>query len=262
MRLGCRTAGESVDPLEQTFYQPGSPLVLELHGAVFPENDAYGHMNAFFAHEKLRTETVSVQGEEIYTLGANETFLYLLCHSLKHFLHGGCGIRAVCDLLLFAEKHEKELDKLYLRRCCEKLSALEFLTALFEIGEKYLGFEKTESLALLRVHPAPDETALLEDILAGGVHGAAEKNRLHSANMTLHAAAVQNAGKRERFSVLRAAFPSAKALHCAPHSLPAAWGRRLIRYGKENIQNRMSLRKSVEIGKRRVALLKTYHLIK
>ena len=70
-------------------------------------------MNAFFAHEKLRTETVSVQGEEIYTFGANETFLYLLCHSLKHFLHGGCGIRAVCDLLLFAEKHEKELDKLY-----------------------------------------------------------------------------------------------------------------------------------------------------
>ena len=112
LRLGCRTAGESVDPLEQTFYLPGSPLVLELHGAAFPENDAYGHMNAFFAHEKLRTETVSVQGEEIYTLGANETFLYLLCHSLKHFLHGGCGIRAVCDLLLFAEKHEQELDKL------------------------------------------------------------------------------------------------------------------------------------------------------
>lgn len=262
LQLGCRTAGESVDPLEQTFYLPGSPLVLELHGAAFPENDAYGHMKAFFAHEKLRTETVFVQGEEIYTLGANETFLYLLCHSLKHFLHGGCGIRAVCDLLLFAEKHEKELDKLYLRRCCEKLSALEFLTALFEIGEKYLGFEKTESLALLRVHPAPDETALLEDILAGGVHGAAEKSRLHSANMTLHAAAVQNAEKCERFSVLRAAFPSAKALHCAPHSLPAAWGRRLIRYGKENIQNRTSLRKSVEIGKRRVALLKTYHLIK
>ena len=76
------------------------------------------------------------------------------------------------------------------------------------------------------------------------------------------AAAVQNAGKRERFPVLRAAFPSAKALHCAPHSLPAAWGRRLIRYGKESIQNRTSLRKSVEIGKRRVALLKTYHLIK
>ncbi|WP_418545799.1 ATPase, T2SS/T4P/T4SS family [Hominenteromicrobium sp.] len=120
LRLGCRTAGESVDPLEQTFYLPGSPLVLELHGAAFPENDAYGHMNAFFAHEKLRTETVFVQGEEIYTFGANETFLYLLCHSLKHFLHGGCGIRAVCDLLLFAEKHEKELDKLYLRRCCEK----------------------------------------------------------------------------------------------------------------------------------------------
>jgi len=229
LRLGCRTAGESVNPLEQTFYLPGSPLVLELHGAAFPENNAYGHMNAFFAHEKLR---------------------------------GGCGIRAVCDLLLFAEKHEKELDKLYLRRCCEKLSALEFLTALFEIGEKYLGFEKTESLALLRVHPAPDETALLEDILAGGVHGAAEKSRLHGANMTLHAAAVQHTGKRERFSVLRAAFPSAKALHCAPHSLPAAWGRRLIRYGKESLQNRTSLRKSVEIGKRRVALLKTYHLIK
>lgn len=166
LRLGCRTAGESVDPLEQTFYLPDSPLVLELHGAAFPENDAYGHMNTFFAHEKLRTETVFVQGEEIYTLGANETFLYLLCHSLKHFLHGGCGIRAVCDLLLFAEKHEKELDELHLRRCCEKLSALEFLTALFEIGEKYLGFEKTESLALLRVHPAPDETTLLEDDLA------------------------------------------------------------------------------------------------
>lgn len=262
LQLGCRLVGESADPLEQTFYLPGSPLILELHGEAFPENDAYGHMNAFFAPEKLRTKTVSVQGEEIYTLGANETFLYLLCHSLKHFLHGGCGIRAVCDLLLFAEKHEKELDALYLRRCCEKLSALEFLTALFQIGEKYLGFEKSESLALLCVHPAPDETALLEDILASGVHGAAEKSRLHSANMTLHAAAAQNTGKRERFSVLRAAFPSAKALHCAPHSLLTAWGKRLVRYGKESFQNRTSLRKSVEIGRRRVALLKAYHLIK
>ena len=35
LRLGCRTAGESVDPLEQTFYLPGSPLVLELHGNRF-----------------------------------------------------------------------------------------------------------------------------------------------------------------------------------------------------------------------------------
>lgn len=262
LHFGCRLVGESADPLEQTFYLPGSPLVLELHGAAFPENDAYGHMNAFFTPEKLHTETVFVQGEELYTLGSNEMFLYLLCHSLKHFLHGGCGIRAVCDLLLFAEKHEKALDALYLRRCCEKISALEFLTALFQIGENYLDVCCPESLALLCVHSAPDETALLEDILAGGVHGGAEKSRLHSANITLHAAAAQNAGKRERFSVLRAAFPSAKTLHCAPYSLPTAWGKRLVRYGKESFQNRTSLRKSVEIGKRRVALLKAYHLIK
>ena len=49
LRLGCRTAGESVNPLEQTFYLPGSPLVLELHGAAFPENNAYGHMTPFCA---------------------------------------------------------------------------------------------------------------------------------------------------------------------------------------------------------------------
>lgn len=34
LRLGCRTAGESVDPLEQTFYLPGSPLVLDRKSVV------------------------------------------------------------------------------------------------------------------------------------------------------------------------------------------------------------------------------------
>ena len=68
-------------------------------GAITPVS--YTHLDVYKRqHEKLRTETVAVQGEEIYTFGANETFLYLLCHSLQHFLHGGCGIRAVCDLSL------------------------------------------------------------------------------------------------------------------------------------------------------------------
>lgn len=262
LKLGCRTTGESKNTHELTFYLPGSPLVLELHGAAFPKNDAYGDMNLFFAPDKIHTRTVTVQGVEINTLGTNETFLYLLCHSLKHFLHGGCGIRSVCDLLLFAEKHAKALDALYLRRCCEKISALEFLTSLFLIGEKYLGFEKPESLALLFAHPAPNEEDLLQDILAGGVHGGAEKSRLHSANITLHAVAAQKTGKRGQFSVLHAAFLSAKELNCPSYRLPLAWGRRFVRFGRESLQNRENLRESITFGKRRTALLREYHIIK
>ena len=262
LKLGCRTAGKNKDAREQTFYLPCSPLVLELHGRAFPENDAYGDMNAFFAPEKTHTRTIIVQGETLDTFGANETFLYLLCHSLKHFLHGGCGIRAVCDLLLFTEKHENELDMFYLRRCCGKISLLEFLTALFSIGEKYLGFEKRESSALLFAHPAPTEDDLLQDILAGGVHGGAEKSRLHSANITLHAAAAQKAGKRGRFSVLHAVFPSAKALNCPPHCLPLVWGRRFARFGRESFQGREKLWESITVGRRRTALLREYHIIK
>ncbi len=83
LRLGCRTAGESVDPLEQTFYPARQSARFRTARRGVPGKRCVRAHERLFPHEKLRTETVFVQGEEIYTLGANETFLYLFVPQLK-----------------------------------------------------------------------------------------------------------------------------------------------------------------------------------
>ena len=42
---------------------------------------------------------VEVQGQSIFTLEETHHLFYLLCHSFKHFLHGGVRIRQICDMV-------------------------------------------------------------------------------------------------------------------------------------------------------------------
>ncbi len=217
-------------------------------------------MSALFEGMSGRFETVNIYGEDILTIGPTDHLLYLLCHAYKHFIHGGFGIRQVCDIGMFSDRYGDRIDWGCIRRGCDSIRLSCFSAAIFRIGKEHLGFGMPESFSDIEI----DETDLLDDILTGGIYGVNDINRAHSASITIDAAASQ---KKKRPGILSSV--------CLPYSsmagrypylkkhrwlLPAAWIQRLFRYLLHR-EKSADPSESLRIGNDRVKLMKLYGLI-
>ena len=177
-------------------HQEGN-LHIELHKQLFsPAADAYSDWNLFFHGVHERSIIQFLQGAEVPTLSHTDHLFYLICHAFKHFLHGGFGIRQVCDICLYANAFGSRIDWEQVMRHCRKIHADLFSAALFRIGEKYLTFRPEvacypEQWRVLAI----DERPMLEDLLDAGVFGGSSMSRKHSSNMTLHAVSARKQGK-------------------------------------------------------------------
>lgn len=114
-----------------------------------------------------------------------------------------------------------------------------------------------------------DEMDMLLDILSGGVYGAVEQNRLHSATITINEISAQKNGKKTKtnFSAFTSAFLPLKSmrekypyLKKLPWLLPAAWTQRIFGYLFLG-ESRVSPSESIRIGNQRIALLREYGII-
>lgn len=256
---------------EVPYGKKNSPLYIELHKNLFPpESDAYGDLNSFFEGVFDRAEVVNIQNTSVYTMGYTDHLFYLICHAFKHFLHSGFGIRQVCDITMFANTYGKEIDWIKALEQCKKIHAEQFAAALFRIGKKYLTFSAKQACYPVEwKNIKVDESALLEDLLSGGVYGAADMNRQHSSNITLNAVSAQKQGRKAKGFVLKTVFPPAKSLEGRypylrkfPFLLPVAWGVRILKYRKETkvaVGGRAA--DSIKMGNQRVELLKKYGII-
>ena len=103
------------------------------------------------------------------------------------FLYSGVGIRQVCDIAIFTAQYEAEIDWECIVRDCASIRIDRFAAALFRVADRHLGFTVPEAFSGYDV----DEGPLLEDMLAGGMYGTADEDRLHSASITLDAVAAQ-----------------------------------------------------------------------
>ncbi len=263
--LGSGLSCDSADPSEELseITYGGGDLRIELHLSPFPpEEAAYGGLNALFEGAQERAVFTETQGIRIRTLSPTDHLLYLICHAYKHFLYSGVGIRQVCDIGMFSEHFREEIAWDRIRKACEEYRIALFAAALFAVSERHLGFAVPEAFGDLET----DEDPLLLDMLEGGVFGAAEEDRLHSASITLEAAAARRQGRKSR-GLLAPVFPSLRSmkekypyLNKYPFLLPAAWSRRLGEYlsrrGKE-----VSPAESIRIGKERIGLLRKYGII-
>lgn len=256
---------------EIPYIKRGSALYIELHKHLFPpESEAYGDLNRFFEGVFDRAVEEYIQNEPVLTMSPTDHLFYLICHSFKHFLHSGFGIRQVCDIVLYAEHYGDRINWLQVLENCRQIRADKFAAAMFRIGEVYLGFD----LAAAR-YPAcwremeVDEGPMLEDLLEAGVYGGAELSRRHSSTITLTAVADQKQGHKERSGVLVSLFPAAKSMEKRypylkkhPYLLPVAWGSRIIKYGRETKKARNNNAvDAVKIGNQRIALMKQYGIL-
>ena len=249
---------------EIPYRKKGSPLYIELHKSLFPkDSEAYGELNSFFerVHETAAEEMV--EGEGILTMAPTDHLFYLICHAFKHFLHGGFGIRQVCDIALFARLYGDQICWERVRENCESIRADRFAAALFAIGERHLGIR----LSLPESWQTDvDEKPMLEDLLSSGIYGKTSPERQHSANITLNAVARRKQGKDEGGGVLKSLFPGAGSLESRypylkkyPGLLPVAWVSRICRFAAKGGSN--GAKKTVQLGNERVELLKQYGIL-
>ena len=261
-------AGEDPESFEKRYEIPyrkkSSPLYIELHKSLFPkENDAYSQLNDYFdgVHGRAMEETVG--GEKILTLCPTDHLFYLICHAFKHFLHGGFGIRQVCDIVLFAGHYGDRIDWDQLLENCQQIRADRFAEALFVIGQKHLELEVARPEAW---KTGIDEKAMLEDLLSSGIYGCADMDRKHSSNITLNALARQNRGKEIGGGVVKSLFPAAASLEGRypylkkhPWLLPVAWGSRIFRFAVRGGSDGAA--KALRIGNERIELMKQYGIL-
>ena len=256
---------------EVPYLKTGGALHIELHKELFPSHSAaYGDFNQFFQDVFRRKIQTEVQGVQVYTMGHTDHLLYLIFHAFKHFLHSGFGIRQVCDIVLYANTYGSEIDWEYLYRSCAQVHAENFAAAHFDIGEKTRNFDRKKACyPELWQRENANGDALLEDLLDGGVFGDSNMSRKHSSNITLQAVSEDKKGKKANASLLHSAFPDRKYMERTypyvkkyPFLLPVAWISRIGKYVKETrgVEGD-DVRESIEIGSKRVELLKQYKII-
>ena len=244
---------------EVTYVDWNRDLYLELHMRPFPLNHPIADCGRFLEGAMNRAVPLQIYGQTLYTLHPSDHLLFLLCHAYKHILHGGVGIRQICDICLLARRYAGEIDWPRLRAACGELKIETLSAAFFRMGERWLGIPAPAAFADL----TPDEEPLLHDCLTGGLYGADDRDRLHSSTLTLDAVAAERQGRRRR-GLLKALFPSAASLahrypylYKRPWLLPAAWVQRASSYAAEKSAPSRSLR----IGEERIKLLRRYGVL-
>ena len=199
----------------------------------------------------------AVQSGDFLTLCPDDHLLYLLLHACKHFILSGVGVRQACDIVLFARKYEAALDWQQLLTQCTEHQITDFAGAIFALGERELG------ISLPWPGNRPDPTAMLEDMLNGGVYGSSSMTRRHTATVTLNAFRTG----QEKKDVLSSLFPKRSYLQGRypylikyPFLLPIAWISRLFTY-LFHAGRRDNPAETLRLAGERVALLKEYRLI-
>lgn len=263
LQLGFTADNTDKNAFEIGFLHPQTGCRIELHNAFFdPKNSLFRTFNDLFENVFEAPREYSPEGVSVFAPKDDIHLLYLILHAYKHFIHAGIGIRQLCDIALFAAGGRFDWNDIFTK--CAEVNADVFLNAVLLIGEKYFGLVLTPIAA---AYPAFDKeldiVPLLDDVLCGAIYGADSEERQHSATITLNTVAAASAGKQT--SVLRSVFPPREKLvkkypylEKHPALLPAAWAQRIFSYSKGG--NDSSL--TVEIGKKRVELMKQYKIIK
>lgn len=255
---------------EVPYQNPANGLYFEVHMDLFAkESGAYGHFNELFEDAFQQCEEIEIEGIKILTLNAREHFLYLVCHSLKHFLHSGFGIRQACDIVCFAKKYHDQLEWDEIRKIMREYHMETFAMNVLDIGVCYLGIS-WEEMGLSKPEDIEiDCTPLLDDMLDGGIFGQNDINRIHSANITLNAAQSESANTAS--GILASLFPDKEYIKTNypyarnyPFLLPAAYMQRIFKYllERRKEEGNKGEKSSTQIGMQRVKLLEKYKIVR
>lgn len=246
-------------------------LHLELHTALFGDkSDINKKMEEVFSTVFQDVDTININNVDVNTFSVDKHFLYIICHAIKHFMSCGTGIRQICDIYMYINKYFENINWDYIWKEIINLGYDTLLVNILQIAIDYLGLDENKV-----VYPKDkneyyiNTEDLIEDIMEGGIYGTNTQARLNSANMSLDA--LNKKSKSKIKSNIAAIFPKAenikgryKYLEKYPVLLPVAWGSRILTYSKERgslSSLGATAKETIEVGNKRIDLLKEYKLI-
>ncbi len=193
------------------------------------------------------------------TLNPTYHFAYLIYHAFTHFIAGGCGIRQIIDIMLFAEKF---IDEINFEKCISALNGkyMNFAYNVFYFAAKYFDCEVFDNLLVGKADIlCLDDFA--DDLLDAGLFGKSTEDRLHSAVIT--ESAVKNKSKFltlfPPYDVMKNRY---KILKLFPFLLPLFWVVRLFLYSFRLFAKKdVSPYKSIEIAENRIKLMRKMGII-
>lgn len=137
--------------------------LLELHISLFYEtvkNEWFGGFESDL--ENLR------QINGIQTLCVEDSFLFLLFHSFKHFVSNVFNLKQFFDILLFLKKYNTELNKPKIKEFLHSLKIDNFLNTILTVADEFLKINANEWFNYEKSVFAKD---LVEDMYNGGCFG-------------------------------------------------------------------------------------------
>lgn len=273
----CENDVENMDkkkiPYEVAYYNSITKVRIEIHTDLLPsDNNAFKGLNNRFKKAMDKAEKRDVGTGWVWTLNETDHFLFLLSHSYKHFIYCGFGVRQLCDLLMFAKKYNSLINWDYVETVAQENRLYRFLINLFDIGDRYLGFNCSEIPLKDRQLIVADSENLLVDMLDSGTFGKSSMGRIHSSKITMSAAdkGFSEENKKVRLSVKSSLFPPKsymkqkyQYLQKRSYLLPVAYCHRIIRYLKQRkTQSRYSKEiDSIAMGKKRMELMRQYGVL-
>lgn len=246
-------------------------LHMELHTALFGEKSATNKkMEQIFTDVFQDADIININKVEVHTFSIDKHFLYIICHAIKHFVSCGTGIRQLCDITIYIDKHHENINWDYVWSQITDLGYDTLFMNFLQIGIDYLGLDESKIIYHKDKNNYYINTEnLIEDIMEGGIYGASTQARLNAANMSIDA--LNKESKSKLNSNLAAIFPKAdslkgryKYLNKYPILLPLAWTSRICTYIKDrgSLANMgITAKETITVGNRRIDLLKEYKLI-
>ena len=142
--------------------------LLEIHVALHsvPTSDI------IFNDEVHYEEEFMLLNDGIYSLGANDTLLYLSAHLIKHLINDATGIRQMMDLLLYMIAYEDKINWDKYNNLMKKLGYDTLIRVIKGIGNRFFGMNFPDGIT-----EGSGLEELLEDCEIGGAFGHGEKER-------------------------------------------------------------------------------------
>lgn len=239
-------------------------VTIEIQKKLFVRDESfYASYNDLFENVYENGVYVNINSVDVRTFNYTENLLYLVLHSLKHFVGSGVGIRQFCDIILFADKYENHIDWDKLYSGCVRVNAEYFAAAIFLIGKKYFSkkltqFYSNKNWSKIKV----DETLLLDDVLSSGIYGKVTQEQ--SLSKAFSFSMLKN-GKN---GIVKNIFCSRENLNEKyayakryPVLLPVAWVHRFFFMMTGKDRKKLSVVvESMRIGKRRSKLFEHYKI--
>ena len=251
-----------------TYVDSVTGLNIELHLQLFDKDGYLGFFNDYFKDIFKHSIEIEINHVLIQVMNENDQLFYLICHCFKHFIFNGVGLRQLMDIGMYSQKYYNQIDWFKLIHQASEFRADLFVHCIYSILEDFFNIPMNKIDYPKQLISELDYIDFLEDIFDSGTFGLSSEERTYSNLVTRRVLNKDN----KKTSLLSLIFPSAKKLRSSyailyehPYLLPYIWIKRILRfltrYDNSKKNKNFNITGSVDLGKKRVALLKKYHIV-